>query len=290
MDNRPPEPGPTALRMQVGARLRELREARGISREEAGERIRASNSKMSRLERGRHGFKIRDVADLLELYVADDEDRETLLALAEQAKEPAWWQAYSDVIPSWFGQYLGLEQSATVIRSYEPQVIPALLQTPDYARAAVRLEPHTAHDVTAEDIERRVELRMARQEVLRRDVGAATLWTIVDEAALRRPMGGRDVMHGQLARLVEEAERPNVNFQVMSFAAGGHPALGGPITVLRFAENHLPDTVYLEHLSGASYPEKHEAVTFQHIMNSLAVQADHPADSIAFVKRLLDEC
>lgn len=289
MDNRQPEPGPTALRMQVGARLRELREARGISREEAGERIRASNSKMSRLERGRHSFKTRDVVDLLELYVADEEDRETLLALAQQAKEPAWWQAYSDVIPSWFGQYLGLEQSATVIRSYESQVIPALLQTPDYARAAVRLEPHGAQDATAEDIERRIDLRIARQEVLRRDVGAATLWAIIDEAALRRPLGGWAVMHDQLQRLVEDAERPNVNIQVLPFAAGGHPALGGPITVLRFAENHLPDTVYLEHLSGASYPEKHEAIVFQHIMNSLAVQSDQPADSIAFVKHLLDE-
>jgi transcriptional regulator with XRE-family HTH domain len=132
--------GPTVVRMVVGAQLRRLREATGITLEDAGRQIRASHSKMSRLELGRHGFKPRDVADLLTHYgMTDPAERATLLALARQANEPPWWHQFSDVVPPWFEAYLGLEHAASVIRSYEVQFIPGLLQTPDYARAVMLL-------------------------------------------------------------------------------------------------------------------------------------------------------
>ena len=288
LDSRREGRGPTALRMQIGARLRRMREARGIGRAEAGEAIRGSASKMSRLELGRHAFKIRDVLDLLDLYgVHDEKERECLIELVREAKKPGWWQSYADVIPSWFEQYLGLEQSATTIRNYEVQCIPELLQTPDYARAIIGLEHY---DAPYEGFERRVSLRMARQEILRRPVSPVRLWTIIDEAALRRPFAGPETMRAQIEHLITVSETmPNVKVQVLPFSAGGHLALGGPITIVRFAEDDLDDVVYLEQLTGARYPEGHEADRYQKIMDALAIRAAQPATTTAFLKKLLRE-
>ncbi len=190
-----PRGGPTVLRMLLGARLRRLREARGITREEAGYEIRASRSKISRLEHGRVGFKERDVADLLVLYgVNDAQERAALESLAERANVQGWWAKYNDILPDWFEVYIGLEQAASLIRSYELQFVPGLFQTEDYARAVTVLGHRSA---PAGEIERRVNLRLARQELLTCPE-PPTLWTVVDEAALRRPIGGDDVMRGQL--------------------------------------------------------------------------------------------
>ncbi|MDI5941058.1 Scr1 family TA system antitoxin-like transcriptional regulator, partial [Micromonospora sp. DH15] len=161
-----PATGPTVLRMLLGAQLRRLREASGVTREGAGWEIRASESKISRMELGRVGFKERDVADLLSLYgVTDTTEREALLKLARDANSPGWWHRYGDVLPSWFQSYLGLEAAAALIRSYEVQFVPGLLQTPEYARAVVLLGHRGAG---ADEIDRRVGLRMQRQELLRR--------------------------------------------------------------------------------------------------------------------------
>lgn len=280
--------GPTALRMQIGARLRRMREDNGIGQAEAGEAIRASASKMSRLELGRHGFKVRDVLDLLDLYgVHDEDERESFLELVREAKRPGWWQSYGDVIPSWFEQYLGLEQSATTIRTYEVQYIPGLLQTRDYARAVIGLEHQ---DAAYGGLEQRLTVRMTRQQVLHRQVGRATLWAVIDEAALRRPIGGRDTMRAQIEHLITVSEEmPNVRLQVLPFAAGGHLALGGPITIVRFAAHGLDDVVYLEHLTGARYPEGQEAARYQKIMDTLVIRADRPARTTAFLKDLLND-
>ncbi|MBE1532964.1 helix-turn-helix domain-containing protein [Actinomadura algeriensis] len=279
--------GPTALRMQIGARLRRLRERNGIGCAEAGKAIRASGSKISRLELGRHGFKERDVLDLLDLYgVGDAAERESLLELVREAKRPGWWTAYGEVVPSWFEQFLGLEQSATTIRNYEVQYVPGLLQTREYARAVIGLEHHDAHD----GLDRRLTVRMNRQAILHRPVGAATLWAIIDEAALRRPIGGPATMRGQLAHLIDVAEHMhNVNVQVLPFSAGGHLALGGPITIMRFAQYELDDAVYLEQLTGARYPEGHEASRYQEIMDLLAIRAARPARTVDFLWELLKE-
>ncbi|MEV5828758.1 helix-turn-helix transcriptional regulator [Spirillospora sp. NPDC052242] len=280
--------GPTALRMQIGARLRRLRERNGIGRAEAGRAIRGSASKISRLELGRHGFKERDVLDLLRLYgVTDAAERESLLELVREAKRPGWWTAYGEVVPSWFEQFLGLEQSATTIRNYEVQYVPGLLQTREYARAVIGLEHHDAHP---EELVKRLTVRMNRQAVLHRPVGAATLWAIIDEAALRRPIGGPATMRGQLRHLIDVAEHlHNVNVQVLPFSAGGHLALGGPITIMRFAQYDLDDAVYLEQLTGARYPEGAEASRYQEIMDLLAIRAARPARTIDFLKDLLAE-
>src|SRR3954454_16111558 len=196
--------GPTVRRIGLGSQLRRLREQAGIDRETAGEAIRASMAKISRMELGRVSFKIRDVADLLTLYGAPDPAvRDEFLDLARQANKPGWWHRYADLLPSWFETYLGLEQAASVIRTFELQFVPGLLQTPDYARAVTRLA-HTR----PEEIERRVELRMHRQQLLDQD-GAPMLWAVIDESALCRSVShDKDVLRAQLDHLLEMNERP----------------------------------------------------------------------------------
>ena len=235
--------GPTALRIGLGSQLRRRRERAGISREVAGEALRASPAKISRLELGRVGFKERDVLDLLTLYgVTDDTERTQFLALARRANAPGWWHRYSDLLPGWFETYLGLEQASTMIRTYELQFVPGLLQTREYARAVTLL----GHE-DAEDVERRVELRLRRQEVLTAP-GAPTLWAVIDEAALRRSLNGPELLRAQLDHLLAMNELPNVSVQIAPLSFGGHAAAGGPFSILRFAEPDLPDIVYLEQL------------------------------------------
>jgi transcriptional regulator with XRE-family HTH domain len=277
--------GPTALRILLGGQLRRLREAAGISPDDAGYEIRASRSKISRLEHGRVGFKERDVADLLTLYGVTDEDlRAHLLTLAEQANSRGWWARYDDVLPDWFATYVGLEQATSLIRTYELQFIPGLFQTEEYARAVTVLGHRSAPPA---EIERRVSLRLKRQELLQ--VGAAPrLWAVIDESALRRPLGGEDVMRAQLLRLIELAELPRVTIQVMPFDRGGHSAAGGSFSILRFAAPDLPDVVYIEQLTGALYLDKADEVDhYREVMNSLSAEADTPAASARELKKLI---
>ncbi|WP_405064623.1 helix-turn-helix domain-containing protein [Kribbella sp. NBC_01505] len=266
--------GPTALRIILGAHLRRMREAAGISRSDAGWEIRSSESKVSRMELGRVGFKERDVRDLLTLYGLDDgEERERLLALAREANNPGWWHRYGDVLPSWFHSYLGLESAAALIRSYELQFIPGLLQTTDYARAVVQLGRGL---VTAEEVERRVNLRISRQEVLTRPT-PVRLWAVVDEAVLRRPIGGQKTMMMQLDHLIEMSQLPNVTLQVMGFTDGGHAATGGAYSILRFPEPDLADVVYIEHLTSALYLDKQDDLDqYTATMEALCVAAPPP--------------
>ncbi len=261
--------------MVVGAQLRRFREAAGISTEAAGYEIRGSHSKISRMELGRVGFKERDIADLLTFYgVTDGGVRETLLDLAEHANTPGWWQAYGDVVPGWFEPYLGLEQGAGVVRVYEVQDVPELLQTPEYARALLTVR-HP--DASKEEIERRVELRMARRRVFDRPE-PLKLWAVLDEAVLRRTVGGPATMRAQIEHLIETAERPNVTVQVLPFTSGGHAAESGPVTLLRFAERELPDVVYLEQLTGALYPDRTADIArYRDVLNRLGVQAEPPS-------------
>ncbi|MET7880621.1 MULTISPECIES: helix-turn-helix domain-containing protein [Micromonospora] len=282
-----PTTGPTVLRMLLGAQLRRLREASGVTREGAGWEIRSSESKISRMELGRVGFKERDVADLLTLYgVTDGQERESLLKLARDANSPGWWHRYGDVLPSWFQSYLGLEAAAALIRSYEVQFVPGLLQTPEYARAVVLLG-HSAADVA--EIDRRVALRMQRQQLLRRD-RPPQLWVVVDEAALRRPIGGVEVMRGQLEALIEATRSPHIRLQVIPFAAGGHAAAGGAFTILRFGDQELPDIVYIEQLTSALYLDKRDDLDYYAVaMERLCVEAEPPERTPEILGRLLKE-
>ncbi|MBN9097613.1 MULTISPECIES: helix-turn-helix transcriptional regulator [unclassified Pseudonocardia] len=265
--------GPTVLRIALGSQLRARREYAGLSREVAGDAIRASTAKISRLELGRVGFKERDVADLLTLYgVVDREERDQFLALARRANAPGWWHRYADLLPAWFETYLGLEQAASVIRCYELQFVPGLVQTRDYARA-VTLLGHS----DPEDVERRVDLRMRRQKILT-SPGGPTFWGVVDEAALRRSLAGPDLMRAQLDHLIEVNRLPNVSLQIARLSQGGHPAAGGPFTILRFGEPDLPDIVYLEQLTSALYLDKRADVEhYAVVMDRLCAQVDRPA-------------
>lgn len=277
--------GPTVLRMLLGTQLRRLREAKGISREAAGWEIRASDSKITRLELGRVGFKERDVEDLLTLYgVTDARDRATLLGLARSANAPGWWHRFSDLLPTWFQPYLGLESAAEIIRTYELQYIPGLLQTPDYARAVVKISHGNA---PAEEVERRVTLRMERQQVLTR-ANQLQMWVVVDEAVLRRLIGGPAVMRGQVGSLIEATKLPNIRLQVLPFAAGGHAALGGAFSLLRFPDPELPDVVYVEQLTGALYLDKRDDVEeYTAAMERLCIEAEPPARTVQILEGIL---
>ncbi|MFJ9243700.1 helix-turn-helix domain-containing protein [Streptomyces sp. NPDC101776] len=279
--------GPVVPRLVLGARLRELREERNIARQFAGEAIRASRSKISRLEAGRHRFKPRDVADLLTLYgVTEEAERATLLALAEEANSPAWWQHFNDVVPTWARAYLGAEQAASLVRCFEVQRVPHLLQTPDYARASLRLA-HTGAD--GAELDRRVRLRMTRQRILRRRP-AAQLWAVIDEAALRRPVGGTGTMRAQLRHLIEICRLPQVTVQVMPFVAGGHAGEAGPVTILRLPGGRLPDMVYLEQRVTALYPDRPtEIECYWDVMNRLVVEAESPEETPTILHRILQE-
>jgi transcriptional regulator with XRE-family HTH domain len=279
--------GPTVQRIVLGAQLRRLREAREITTEQAAEAIRGSHSKISRMEHGRVGFKDRDVVDLLTLYgVTDPADRDSLLSLAREAGNPGWWHDFGDLLPHWFEPYISLEAAASVIRNYEVQFVPGLLQSPAYAREVIRLG-HPA--ISADELNRRVDLRMGRKRLLSRP-GAPRLWAALDEAVLRRPMGDTSVMREQVDHLLEMTAHPNVTLQIVPFNVGGHSAAGGPFSILRFAEPELSDVVYLEQLTSALYIDKPvEVDRYLEVMERLCVQAETAPDSIKLLEKIRDE-
>jgi transcriptional regulator with XRE-family HTH domain len=280
-----PRRGPTALRIALGTHLRRLREGSQITSAEAAEAIRATPSKISRLERGRTTAKQRDVTDLLTLYgVTDQAEREELLELVRQASAPGWWQQYDDILPRWFESYIGLEKAASIIRNYEVQFIQGLLQTEDYARAVILIS--NAH-APAGEIDRRMSLRMRRQELLTQP-GAPEFWAVLDEAALRRSPGGPKVMHAQLEHLLQITELPNVTLQIAPFDAGPHAAAGGPFSILRFPEPDLPDVVYLEQLNSAIYLDQpDDVINYLSIMDQLCVQAETDTASRNMIRALI---
>ncbi|UGQ10324.1 helix-turn-helix domain-containing protein [Yinghuangia sp. ASG 101] len=282
-----PGSGSTVRRILLGSQLRRLREAKGVSREEAGYEIRASESKISRMELGRVSFKDRDVADLLTMYgVTDETEREALLNLTREANATGWWHSYGDILPSWFQVYVGLEEAASVIRTYEVQFVPGLLQTADYARAVIVAGQPNA---SAAEVERRVGLRTQRQLILNRE-RPPRLWAVLDEAALRRPIGGREVMRGQIQHLIDSAAHSHVTIQVMPFRFGAHAAEGGPFTLLRFPEPDLPDVVYLEQLTSALYLDKRDDVDqYTEVMERLSVDGLPPDRSVDLLARILKE-
>ncbi|WP_327047095.1 helix-turn-helix domain-containing protein [Microbispora sp. NBC_01189] len=279
--------GPTALRILLGSQLRKLRESKGITRDQAGRCIRASESKISRMELGRVGFKERDVTDLLVLYgVEDDETRGVVMNLVDQANEPGWWHRFNDLLPTWFQAYVGLEEAAERIRTYEVQFVPGLLQTKEYARAVI-----TAGAVGAapEEIARRVDLRLQRQRIL--DGGnAPTFWAVIDEAALRRPIGGSEVMRGQVQHLIDLMNQPNITIQVIPFSFGGHAAEGGAFSILRFSDQDLPDIVYVEQLASALYLDKREEVDrYTGVMERLCAVSTTPAETVDLLRQIMTE-
>ncbi|MEU6415157.1 helix-turn-helix transcriptional regulator [Microbispora sp. NPDC046933] len=277
--------GPTALRILLGSQLRKLRESKGISRDQAGQCIRASESKISRMELGRVGFKERDVTDLLALYgVEDEETRDVVMNLVERANEPGWWHRFNDLLPSWFQAYVGLEEAAERIRTYEVQFVPGLLQTKEYARAVIMAG---AVGAAPEEIARRVDLRLERQRILDGE-NSPKFWAVIDEAALRRPIGGVDVMRGQIQHLIDLMNQPNVTIQVIPFSYGGHAAEGGAFSILRFADSDLPDIVYVEQLASALYLDKREEVDrYSEVMERLCAVSTTPTETVDLLRQIM---
>ena len=277
--------GPTVPRMLVGIQLHRFREAAGITPDQAAYEIRASRSKISRMENGLVRFKERDVTDLLTLYgVTDEKTRTGLVTLTQQANTPGWWSKYGDIMADWFEAYLGLETAASVIRTFELQFVHGLFQTEDYARAVTMLG-HTS--ASAAEVDRRVSLRLKRQDLLNGPT-PPQVWSVIDEGALRRPVGGAAVMRAQLERLLEVAKLRHVTIQVVPFSRGGHAAAGGSFTVLRFSEPEVPDVVYIEQLTSALYLDKRDDVDhYMEVMNHLSTEAFTPAQSMRFVTDMI---
>ncbi|EST38985.1 hypothetical protein N566_04560 [Streptomycetaceae bacterium MP113-05] len=280
--------GSMVRRILLGSQLRRLREARGVTREAAGWSIRASESKISRMELGRVGFKARDVEDLLTLYgVTETGDREPLLDLARDANKAGWWHSYSDVLPGWFQTYVGLEGAASHINTYEVQYVHGLLQTEEYARAVVTSGRTGLPD---EEVERRVALRMERQRLLLGD-SPPQFVCVLDESALRRPFGSTAVMERQLEHLAELSERDNVTLRIFPLGAGAYSAESGAFTLLRFPESDLSDIVYIEQLTSALYLDKADEVERYDGVLSRLVQYGRPAaetrDHLLHLRRLV---
>ena len=277
--------GPVALRMVVGAQLRRLREAHGITRNAAGKAIKASHSKISRLELGKTGFNEQDVADLLTLYGVDDEnERARWLDVAKQTNAPGWWHEYGDVLTVGLAQYLGLEQAASAIRTYDAQFIPDLLCTASYTRSVMMLGHDTA---SAEQIERRVELQSKRQQILY-GPRPAKLWAVLDEAALRRKPVDASTIRQQLDHLIQVSALPNITVQVMPSSAG--QATSGSITMLRFREPILRDVVYLEKPTSTSRLERAaDVLQYLQMMDRMCVQAEAPGVTATILCEILQE-
>ncbi len=275
--------GPTVLRLLLGAQLRRLRESQGISAHDAAQAIRGSESKISRIELGRNAVREIDIADLLTLYgITDKAEREQLLSLASRANQPGWWHRYHDVLPPWFQAYIGLEESAHSIRSYDAQFVPGLLQTEEYAAAVLALG-----DFSLDEAERLVVLRKERQR--RFAAGGTRLWAIIDEVALRRPVGGPAVLCRQLAHLREACDQPWLTIQITPFPAVSHAAPGS-FSILRFADPALPDMVYAEQLNSATYIDKRaEVEPYLLALERLSLVSAPPADSADILGAIVAE-
>jgi transcriptional regulator with XRE-family HTH domain len=281
----PRSAGPTVQRLVLGGHLRRLREQAGMTTERAAESIRGSHSKISRIEHGRVGFKERDIGDLLTLYgISEGAEREALLSLAREANTPGWWQTYSDILPHWVEPYFGLEAAASFIREFELQFVPGLLQIESYARAVIRL----GNLPSEEEVIRRAQARVSRQEILR-SADPPKLWAVLDEGALRRVIGGPQVMKAQIRHLIEMCDHPNVTLQILPFSAGAHRAMGGPFTILRYTEPDLRDVVYIEQLTSALYLDKPTEVdAYLEVIEEVCLQADPSVKTAGTLKSVLD--
>jgi transcriptional regulator with XRE-family HTH domain len=275
---------PTVLRILLGTQLRRLRESRGISAQDAAKAIRGSESKISRIELGRNAVREVDIADLLNLYgITDLAEREQLLLLASQANQQGWWHRYQDVLPPWFQSYLGLEESAESIRSFDAQFVPGLLQTEDYAAAVIKLGAYSS-----EDTHRMVYLRKERQR--RFTSGGLRLRAVIDEMALRRPVGTPALMRGQLQHLLDIVDRPALTIQVCPFRTGASYAAPGSFSILQFATDDLPDVVYVEQLTSAVYLDKRADVDrYVDAMDQIAATSTTPEQTTDLIRSMLGE-
>ncbi|MFC8516506.1 helix-turn-helix domain-containing protein [Streptomyces sp. NPDC057257] len=278
------EPAPTLLKMLVGAQLVGIREDAGLAQEQAARAVGFSPAKLSRIEagKGRRPPTEGDVRALLELYRADEHESSVLLQLLRRAGEPGWWQRFDKrLMPEWFDRLVGLQEAADAIRTFEIQYVPGLLQTPAYTRAVVQRGLPSAPD---REVQRRVELRMKRAELLQR-ADAPQLWAIVDESVLLRVLGSREVMREQLEHLAAMAQLPHVTVQIVPLEVTDASAPAIPVTYLRFGGLDLPDIVYLEHIRSATFLEdRDETEQYRVSLDQLADDALDPRESLALLR------
>jgi transcriptional regulator with XRE-family HTH domain len=266
-----PRSAPTVGQVVLGKRLQDLRERAGLKREEAAKVLRVAAGTIRRMETAEVALKIPYVQLLLGAYGVTEEESRHFIELAEEANKPGWWQRFHDVLPGWFSMYVSLEGAAALIRAYEPQFVPGLFQTEEYARAIML--SGAVGQTDPDDIERHVALRMQRQSLLDRD-DPPRVWVIMDETVFRRPVGGRDVMRAQIDKLLEGSQRSHVTLQIAEFATGHHPGTYGPFVLFRFAVPELPDMVYSEYLSGAVYLDSRpEVASHLEVLDRMAAQA-----------------
>ncbi|HEU4396354.1 MAG TPA: helix-turn-helix transcriptional regulator [Actinomycetota bacterium] len=281
----PARPSPTIRRRRLALELRHLREASGLTIERVAEALECSDSKVSRIETAHVTATPRDVRDMLELYGVAGAQRDMLVQMAREARQKGWWHKYRDYQADQ-ASHVGLEVATDSIRMYAPLLIPGLLQIAAYARGVIRaLVP----EAPPEEIEHRLELRMARQPLLTED-NPPSLWAILDEAALRRLVGGAGVMREQLLHLVEQVQLPNVTLQVIPYTAGQHAGMDGAFDILSFEEPGDPDVVHLENATGQLYLERPDEVRrYSLIFDHLRAVALAPDDSTAFLTELAKE-
>jgi transcriptional regulator with XRE-family HTH domain len=273
---------PTVRRRRLGAELRRYREAAGLTIDQVAERLECSASKISRLETGQTGSSPRDVRDILAIYGVGESELESLLEVARETRQRGWWQPYGSVLTSAF---IGFEAAAKLIRSYEAQCVPGLLQTEEYARALIT----ATGEESPEQIDNRVRLRMVRHELITHDE-PVEFWCVLDEAALLRPVGGRRVMQRQLEYLATMAELPNVRLQVLPLDIGAHAGMDGSFVLLSFPHESDPDTVYVTIATGGVFQEKADELSrYATIFDRLQEAALRPEESAAFVNQMAKE-
>jgi transcriptional regulator with XRE-family HTH domain len=279
--------GPTVRRRRLGTELRNLRESNGYKLEEVAAQLGVAPSTLSRIETGKAPTKSAYLNQLLEMYgVVEPGQRQVLVDMAREGHRKGWWAAYDDVLPSGFDIYVGLEAETAAVRSYEIAVVPGLLQTPDYARAVLR-EMFPRHGV--EQIERLVDLRMERQRRLD-DTPPLEVWAIIDEAVVRRPVGGKQVMRGQLDRMLELELRPGITLQVLPFDCGAHAGHGGPFSILEFPNRSDSEVAYVESAAGVLYLEKEREVRARvEAFDRLRAAALAPAASVDLIAQAAQE-
>jgi transcriptional regulator with XRE-family HTH domain len=273
---------PTVRRRRLGLILRGLREKAGMTGEEVGAAIERSGSWVSRVETGRVGLRGRDLHDLLDLYRLDDAGvRDELLALAREGKQRGWWSKYADTLSGPYATYIGFESEAAELLVYETLVVHGLLQTEEYARV---VSGSTIPSIQEEAVERRVQVRMARQTLLDRDT-PLRLWAILDEAVLHRRIGGTSVLRGQLRHLLDAGERPNITIQVLPFSGGSNPGMIGSFTIVRFPVEEDPDIVYVESVAGDIFEESEDTNWYNVVFDHLRAAALGPAESSQLIEK-----
>lgn len=278
---------PTLRRRRLSAELRRLRQGCSLTALDVTERLSWAAGKLTRMERGEWVRpNPRDVQDLLDVYgVTDERQREQLMTWAREGRERGWWHPYRDMLSESYTTFIGLEAEASTERTFELAVIPGILQTADYTRALMLRGPA---EISAKEIDHRVEIRMARQEILTGD-DPVRLWAVIDEAALRRSAGGEAVMRAQMEHLVEVANLPKVTIQVIPFSRGTHPGTKGPFTILEFPDREDPDAVYIENVAGELFVEEPVDVDrFRIAFERLTAVAESPEDTIRLVTELVE--